>query len=186
MQKFLHASSLKDPCNPLITNEISSGPGIAVAGGMKVTEYAKAFETGFPATRRFLLSRGAAVEEAEEIAQAAWVRGWEFRDQLRDPDLVGFWVNSIARNLFRARFRGRIMAPIDGVEAPYWMNLEEIEVHRMLERCSGRDRELLERSLEGYSAEEIAQSEGITSTGIRVRLLRIRQSLRQQLSLSAA
>lgn len=51
---------------------------------MKGNEYAKAFETGFPATRRFLLSRGAAVEEAEEIAQAAWVRGWEFRDQLRD------------------------------------------------------------------------------------------------------
>jgi RNA polymerase sigma factor (sigma-70 family) len=153
---------------------------------MKVTEYAKAFETGFPATRRFLLSRGAAIEEAEEIAQAAWVRGWEFRDQLRDPGLVGFWVNSIARNLFRARFRAKIMTPMDDVEAPYTMNLEEIEVHRLLERCSGRDRELLERSLEGYSAEEIAQAEGITSTGIRVRLLRIRQSLRHRLSLAPA
>ena len=153
---------------------------------MKRTEYANAFETGFPATRRFLLSRGAAVEEAEEIAQAAWARGWEFRDQLRDPGLVGFWVNSIARNLFRARFRAKVMAPMDGVEAPYQMNLEEIELHRLLERCSGRDRQLLEQSLEGYSAEEIARVEGITSTGIRVRLLRIRQSLRQQLAVSAA
>jgi RNA polymerase sigma factor (sigma-70 family) len=153
---------------------------------MKRTEYAKAFETGFPATRRFLLSRGAAVEEAEEIAQAAWARGWEFRDQLRDPGLVGFWVNSIARNLFRARFRAKVLAPMDGVEAPYQMNLEEIELHRLLERCSGRDRHLLEQSLEGYSAEEIAKVEGITSTGIRVRLLRIRQSLRQQLAVSAA
>jgi RNA polymerase sigma factor (sigma-70 family) len=153
---------------------------------MKRTEYANAFETGFPATRRFLLSRGAAVEEAEEIAQAAWARGWEFRDQLRDPGLVGFWVNSIARNLFRARFRAKIMAPMDGVEAPYQMNLEEIELHRLLERCSGRDRHLLEQSLEGYSAEEIARVEGITSTGIRVRLLRIRQSLRQQLSAAPA
>jgi RNA polymerase sigma factor (sigma-70 family) len=153
---------------------------------MKRTEYAKAFETGFPATRRFLLSRGAAVEEAEEIAQAAWARGWEFRDQLRDPGLVGFWVNSIARNLFRARFRAKVMAPMDGVEAPYQMNLEEIELHRLLERCSGRDRQLLEQSLEGYSAEEIARVEGITSTGIRVRLLRIRQSLRQQLAVAPA
>jgi DNA-directed RNA polymerase specialized sigma24 family protein len=151
---------------------------------MKGNEYAQAFETGFPATRRFLLSRGAAIEEAEEIAQAAWVRGWEFRDQLRDPGLVAFWVNSIARNLFRARFRARVMAPMDGVEAPYLMNLEEIELHRLLERCSGRDRQLLERSLEGYSAEEIARDEGITSTGIRVRLLRIRQSLRQRLALA--
>jgi RNA polymerase sigma factor (sigma-70 family) len=153
---------------------------------MKRTEYSKAFETGFPATRRFLLSRGAAVEEAEEIAQAAWARGWEFRDQLRDPGLVGYWVNSIARNLFRARFRAKVMAPMDGVEAPYLMNLEEIELHRLLEKCSGRDRHLLEQSLEGYSAEEIARVEGITSTGIRVRLLRIRQSLRQQLAVAPA
>jgi RNA polymerase sigma factor (sigma-70 family) len=153
---------------------------------MKRTEYAQAFETGFPATRRFLLSRGAAVEEAEEIAQAAWARGWEFRDQLRDPGLVGFWVNSIARNLFRARFRAKVMAPMDGVEAPYSMNLDEIELHRLLDRCSGRDRHLLEQSLEGYSAEEIARVEGITSTGIRVRLLRIRQSLRQQLAVATA
>ena len=79
------------------------------------------------------------------------------------------------------------MTPMDDVEAPYTMNLDEIELHRLLERCTGRDRELLERSLEGYSAEEIAQEEGgITSTGIRVRLLRIRQSLRQQLTLAAA
>ena len=72
---------------------------------MKRNEYADAFQNGYSATRRFLLSRGAAIEEAEEIAQAAWVRGWEYRDQLRDPSMVSFWVNSIARNLFRARFR---------------------------------------------------------------------------------
>ena len=102
-------------------------------------DYAAAFETGYSATRRFLLARGAPLEDAEEIAQAAWVRGWEFREQLRDPGLVGFWVNSIARNLFRARFRARVAMPMDGVEAPYTMNLEEIELHRLLERCSGRD-----------------------------------------------
>jgi DNA-directed RNA polymerase specialized sigma24 family protein len=152
---------------------------------MSRSEYAEAFEAGFAATRRFLLSRGAGLEEAEEIAQAAWARGWEYRDQLRDPALVGFWVNSIARNLFRARFRSKVILPIEGVDSPYTMNLEEIEVHLLLDRCPRRDRKLLERSLEGYSAEEIARSEGITSTGIRVRMLRIRQSLREQLSLAA-
>jgi len=152
---------------------------------MRRTEYAEAFEAGFPATRRFLLSRGAGFEEAEEIAQAAWVRGWECRDQLRDPGLVGFWVNSIARNLFRAKFRSKPTVPIEGVDAPYSMNLEDIELRRLLDRCSRRDRQLLERSLEGYSAEEIARDEGITSTGIRVRMLRIRQGLRDQLSLAA-
>ncbi len=124
------------------------------------------------------------MEEAEEIAQAAWVRGWEYRDQLRDPGLVSFWVNSIARNLFRARFRAPAQTEIDDSSAVYTMDLDAIEVGRLLDRCPHRDRQLLERSLQGYSAEEIARSEGITPTGIRVRLLRIRQSLRGQLNLS--
>src|SRR6516225_5105228 len=103
---------------------------------MQKVEYAEAYRSGYTVTRRFLLSRGAALEEAEEIAQAAWARGWEHRDQLRDPGLVGFWVNSIARNLFRAKFRAKAAVPVDGIDAPYFMDLEEIEVHRLLERCS--------------------------------------------------
>jgi RNA polymerase sigma factor (sigma-70 family) len=149
------------------------------------TEYSEAFETGYGATRRFLLSRGAPLEEAEEIAQAAWARGWEFRDQLRDPGLVSYWVNSIARNLFRARFRAPIQTEIDDTNAVYTLDLDAIEVGRLLDRCPQQDRELLKQSLEGYSAEEIARTEGITPTGIRVRLLRIRQMLREKLNLPA-
>ena len=150
---------------------------------MQKSDYANAYQAGYAVTRRFLLSRGAAPQEAEEIAQAAWARGWEHREQLRDPQLVGYWVNSIAHNLFRAGFRGKPPAPLEGIEAGYQMNLEEIELRQMLGRCSTRDRQLLERSLEGYSAEEMAREAGITSTGIRVRMLRIRQGLRQQLAL---
>jgi len=135
---------------------------------------------GYVATRRFLLARGAPLEDAEEIAQAAWARGWEYREQLRDPRMVGFWVNSIARNLFRARFRGPLKVPIDGLHPSYTMDLEALEIDRLLDLCPRKDRSLLEQSLAGYSAEEIAQGAGITSTGIRVRLLRIRQSLREQ------
>src|ERR1700679_3994103 len=151
---------------------------------MLTTEYAQAFETGYSGTRRFLLSRGAPLDEAEEIAQAAWARGWEFRDQLRDPGLVSYWVNSIARNLFRARFRAPLQTEMEDVNAAYTLDVDAIEVLRLLDRCSQRDRALLEQSLEGYSAEEIALAEGITPTGIRVRLLRIRNSLRGQLNLS--
>src|SRR5215467_1226530 len=153
---------------------------------MKRDDYAEAFESGYGATRRFLLSRGAPIDEAEEIAQAAWARGWEYRDQLRDPGLVGYWVNSIARNLFRARFRAPLTAPLDSVnssmELAYTMDLDAIELRRLLDRCPKRDRVLLERSLQGYSAEEIARTAGITSTGIRVRLLRVRQALRGQMA----
>jgi len=150
------------------------------------TDYATAFETGYGATRRFLLARGAPLEEAEEIAQAAWARGWEFRDQLRDPGLVSYWVNSIARNLFRARFRAPVETEIEDNNAVYTLDLDSIEVGRMLDRCPKQDRQLLEQSLEGYSAEEIARTEGITPTGIRVRMLRIRQTLRDKLNLTLA
>ena len=153
---------------------------------MKRTEYSDAFQNGYSATRRFLLSRGAALEEAEEIAQAAWARGWEYREQLRDPSMVSFWVNSIARNLFRARFRTPPVLPLDGVDPAYTMSLEdEIEVRRILDMCPKRDRALLEKSLQGYSAEEMARDEGISSTGIRVRMLRIRQGIRAQLAIAA-
>src|ERR1700679_4036062 len=151
---------------------------------MERENFGEAFENGYSATRRFLLAHGAAIEDAEEIAQAAWARGWEYREQLRDPGLVSYWVNSIARNLFRARFRAPIQIEIEDTNAVYTLDLDAIEVLRLLDRCSQRDRALLEQSLEGYSAEEIALSEGITPTGIRVRLLRIRNSLRGQLNLS--
>jgi len=153
---------------------------------MQSDDYADAFESGYGATRRFLLARGAPIEDAEEIAQAAWVRGWEYRNQLRDPGLVGYWVNSIARNLLRARFRRPLTTPIEDLNPSYTLDMDLIELHRMLDNCPRNDRALLEQSLKGYSAEEIARTTGITSTGIRVRLLRIRQSLRERMALAAA
>src|SRR5579871_2295922 len=150
------------------------------ARSMQREHYGEAFETGYGATRRFLLAHGAPLEDAEEIAQAAWARGWEYRDQLRDPHMVSFWVNSIARNLFRARFRAPMKVPIDSLNPSYNMDLAGLELHRLLDRCPRKDRNLLEQTLEGYSAEEIARDAGITPTGIRVRLLRIRQFLREK------
>jgi len=100
--------------------------------------------------------------------------------------MVGFWVNSIARNLYRARFRGPLTMPIDGLNPSYSMDLDTIELNRLLDRCPRRDRSLLQRNLAGYSAEEIARDAGITSTGIRVRLLRIRQMLRERTAAAAA
>ncbi len=175
---------------PLELTEIAGGNAgtrIASLTAMQAPAYAEAFQNGFGATRRFLISRGAPLEEAEEIAQAAWARGWEYREQLRDPGLVSYWVNSIARNLYRARFRSAVPVPLEHIQEPsYAFDTSSIDLRRMLDGCSNRDRALLERTLQGYTAEELSRSAGISSTGIRVRLLRARQTLRQKLSVAAA
>ncbi|MEQ1946648.1 MAG: RNA polymerase sigma factor [Bryobacteraceae bacterium] len=153
---------------------------------MHCEEFADAFHSGYKATCRFLISRGAAATDAEEIAQAAWVRGWEHREQLRNPSLVGFWVNSIARNLFRAKFRAPIITTLEPYQDPgYLMSLDGIELRQLLENCNDRDRDILQKILEGYSADEIGRECGLTSTGVRVRMLRLRQSLREKVALAA-
>jgi DNA-directed RNA polymerase specialized sigma24 family protein len=185
--KFYCFASSCNIMNLLILRASAAGPRIALTEAMQGNVYAEAFQTGFGATRRFLISRGAALEDAEEIAQAAWARGWEFREQLRDPDLVSYWVNSIARNLYRARFRSAVPVPLEHVQEPsYAFDTSPIDLRKLLEACSNRDRALLERTLQGYTAEELSEAAGISSTGIRVRLLRARQSLRAKFTPAAA
>ena len=42
---------------------------------------------------------------AEESAQAAWARGWEKRNHLKEAQRLVQWVNTIALNIFRGRYR---------------------------------------------------------------------------------
>src|SRR5271163_1008325 len=63
--------------------------------------YGKAYQRGFDLTVRFLISRGVQRDNAEEAAQAAWVKGWERLGQLRKDSFVVMWVNTIAMNVHR-------------------------------------------------------------------------------------
>ncbi len=49
--------------------------------------FAKEYVKGLRQTIRFLLSKGADIDLAEELAQAAWARGWEARKQLKLNDV---------------------------------------------------------------------------------------------------
>jgi RNA polymerase sigma factor (sigma-70 family) len=150
------------------------------------SEYAAAFRAGFPLTRRFLISRGAAWDEAEEIAQAAWARGWEYRVQLHDRGRVAVWVNSIAKHLLLAHYSRKkrfeslteTVAGLDGGEVS-----ASADLSRVLSRCRPDDREfLLGLYVDGRTTGEIASEAGVTPTAIRVRLMRLRQRLRKQLT----
>src|ERR1700730_1978979 len=76
-----------------------------VGRDMNTEEYGCAYQIGLDRTVRLLIARGISWDCAQETAQAAWARGWEKRDQLRDSKMVMTWVNTIALNMYRSSLR---------------------------------------------------------------------------------
>jgi RNA polymerase sigma-70 factor (ECF subfamily) len=149
------------------------------------TEYQFAYGAGFSQTVRSLLLHGLSKAEAEDVAQAAWVRGWAKRDTLREPASAGGWINMIALNIFRTNYRrDRKRRPLTahGIAAKQERFVTRIDVQRALLRCSPEDRVLLEDLyVYGYSSEETARRRALTPGAVRVRAFRAKQRLRERL-----
>jgi DNA-directed RNA polymerase specialized sigma24 family protein len=148
---------------------------------MTVEAYGKAYQHGFDRTIRLLLSRGARSECAREAAQAAWAKGWERIDQLRNESVVTTWVNAIALNCYRSVMRSENhQLPLGDLATASDINLGALDLERFLAWCRPMDRQLFEDYLEGYPMEEIARKRGISYTATRIRLLRARRSLQSR------
>lgn len=150
--------------------------------------FEEAFRVGYQNTSRFLMTRGANSDVAAEVAQAAWARGWECREQLLNAGAIGAWVNSIALNILRNshRYEGRLRGLNEAV-LPTSPSLAALDVSPVLRHCPRKDVDLLKDFyLNGYSTGEIACRTGICPTTIRVRLLRSRRHLRARLLRKAA
>jgi RNA polymerase sigma-70 factor (ECF subfamily) len=150
---------------------------------MTKEEYGQAYQKGFSLTVRFLLSRGVQRDVADEAAQAAWVRGWERLEQLRNESSVTTWVNTIALNVYRRLARREACAPTPTQmpEKTVSIDVAAIDVARILDFCRPSDRLLLEQQyVKGVTTEEMAREQGVTQTAIRIRLLRARRYARSQ------
>jgi RNA polymerase sigma factor (sigma-70 family) len=147
-------------------------------------EYGRAYQKGFNLTVRFLVSRGLSYDSALDTAQAAWAKGWERREQLRDPGLVLTWTNSIALNIHRTYLRREPQTQtLPDLQAPPRMNVAAIDVKRILNSCKPNDRAVLEgHYIEGFKVQEIAQQYGWSETAVRIRLLRARRSVERRLN----
>jgi DNA-directed RNA polymerase specialized sigma24 family protein len=142
-------------------------------------EYGEAYQLGFERTVRFLISRGARGDVAREAAQAAWVRGWERLEQLRDDNNIFTWINSIALNVLRGHLsRETVIQDLTGIPGPDRIDIAAIDVARVLGRCRPCERVLLEQQMQGATMEEIARENGVTETAIRIRLMRARRAAR--------
>ena len=140
-------------------------------------KYGDAYKTGFIRTVRFLRSRCAPGETAQEVAQSAWAKGWESLGQLRDESMIITWVNAIALNAYRSSLRKesfyRELPELPARETSF----AAIDVERILRFCRRRDRALLQLQMQGLTSKEIARKEGVTTTAIRIRLLRARRKI---------
>ena len=151
---------------------------------MTTEDFGRAYQKGFNQTVRFLVSRGLSYDAALDTAQAAWAKGWERREQLRDPALVLTWTNSIALNIHRTFLRREPQTQtLPDLQAPPRMNVAAIDVKRILNECKPNDRVVLEgHYIEGYKVQEIAKQNGWSETAVRIRLLRARRSVERRLS----
>lgn len=141
------------------------------------------YQAGKDRTIRFLLSRGVAREMAADIAQSAWLRGWERLSQLRDERMILTWVNTIALNQYRRAIRTeRLFQEIgEAVHGKTSINLAAIDVKHALHLCQPSDRALLSAQMLGMTAKELAREQGVTETAIRIRFLRSRRAARRLL-----
>ena len=129
------------------------------------------------------------VDVAAEAVQSAWVVAWRRLSDLRDPANLRPWLMSIAANEARQITRSRVrrwvreVAVLDPATPPIDASVaDRLDLANALARIDPRDRELLGlRYLAGLDSGEIAGLVGMRPTGVRARLARARDRLRQEL-----
>jgi len=154
---------------------------------MNSEAYGQVYQEGKERTIRFLMSRGVPREVAPDVAQSAWLRGWERLSQLRDERMVVTWINTIALNQYRRTIRTERLQQVmqEPVHGKTTINLAAIDVAKVLLLCRAQERALLEAQMVGVTAKEMAQAQGVTETTIRIRFFRARRVARQVLEESS-
>jgi RNA polymerase sigma factor (sigma-70 family) len=150
---------------------------------MTSEEYAEAYRRGFNLAVRFWVSRGVSYDDAVESVQAAWAKGWERRDQLRQPASLLPWIISIAGNIRKSVLRQQ-QREISGDEsraASKPADAASIDARKVLKESKPLHRAVLEAHyMQGLTALEIAEAEGVSEGAIRLRLLRARRNLKKK------
>lgn len=127
---------------------------------------------------------------ARDAVQAAWAIAWRRVHTLRDPDLIGGWLVTIAANQTRSALRRRRRRARLEVATPPEITTDDqpagqdalVDLESALGRLEHGDRLLLAlRYVAGLESAEIAGHLGISASGVRSRLARLRERLRVEL-----
>ena len=138
---------------------------------------------------RFITRDGALADEA---TQAAWLIAWKKLGNVHDETHLRPWLVSVAayeaRRVLRSRRRrDRVERGAGATRQPGGIDpgtgIDALDLHAALDRLDADDRALLAmRYVAGFDSNELALALGISPSGTRNRLERLRKRLRQELS----
>ncbi len=129
------------------------------------------------------------VELAREATQIAWTKAWQRLGTLQDPERIRAWLVAIAMNEARQLIRRQrrrtaheiSVPPDDGSPDPAG-RIEVVDLRRAVGRLSAHDQALLAmRFAAGLDSSEIGAQSGMSPSGVRSRLARLLDRLRQEL-----
>lgn len=129
------------------------------------------------------------VQLAREAAHDAWVTAWQSLRSLREPERVRSWLVAIAANEARMRLRSERRRRLREIAAPPGSPgpdpssaIDSVDLGRALERLEPDERALLAmRYVAGLDATEISRELGLSPSGVRSRLARLIDRLREDL-----
>jgi RNA polymerase sigma factor (sigma-70 family) len=155
---------------------------------MTPVSFGDAYQRNFEPMVRSVMRRGFRREVAEEAVQSGWATGWERLDQLRDAELLVWWIRQIVANKlrddFRSRQRTRQLEPKETIAVPPSVNFAAMEAENILKLCDDtRHRHMCSRVyLDEWQSEQVAREMGISRQAVNSALFRTRRLLRKKLA----
>jgi RNA polymerase sigma-70 factor (ECF subfamily) len=131
-------------------------------------------------------------ETALDAVQSSWAIAWRRMGSLRDPSQVRAWLVAIAANEARQAMRRRrrvhvvdISENVARAEESYLdASVDLVDLDRALRGLTPQERTLLAlRYAAGLDSSEIARQMDISASGVRSRLARLLERLREDLAL---
>lgn len=129
-------------------------------------------------------------DDAEDIVQQAFVKGFQRLDRCRDPDRVGGWLFRIAVNLCKDSLKGRRRREVpleaagalraEGGSPEVTTERTEIreEIYSALQELSPEQREaFVLKHVEGWSYEEMSERLDVSVSALKMRVHRAREEL---------
>ena len=135
--------------------------------------FAAAYSRYFKQTEYFLRSKGLAPEEAEELAQEAWVKAWVHAEQWRGEASFASWVIIIALNLYRMTLRRKPVEQLDSEhDKPLFSSAidYEIDSKTCLQLLHAKEAVYLHMHyVEGLTLNEMVERTGLHVANVKTR-----------------